>query len=352
MSIEGSKRAMRPLVLILMILGASACARIDYNPSVIQSEPGPIVAAPPGASDRLAPGQIRVERGDSLYSIARQNGVALRALIDANRLKAPYVIFPGQVLQLPGKNMHVVQDDETIYAISQRFGIDMGELVRINRIPPPYLIEKGQKLLLPEGQGAPVKTVARHAPPQVERTEDTRAAANPTSLPTPDARAAERPPAPRIAKAAPRPLQEPAKRSGGKFLWPVRGRVLVGFGPRQGGFHNDGINIAAPAGTPVHAAENGVVVYTGNQLQGFGNMVLIKHADGWMTAYAHNAQLMVSRGDIVRRGQIISRVGNSGNVVQSQLHFELRRGDQAVDPRRYLVRVAFLGPVRQFAAGH
>jgi murein DD-endopeptidase MepM/ murein hydrolase activator NlpD len=119
--------------------------------------------------------------------------------------------------------------------------------------------------------------------------------------------------------------------------------LLIGFGPREGGFHNDGINIAAPAGTPVRAAGNGVVVYAGNQLQGFGNMLLIKHSGGWMTAYAHNSRLMVSRGDAVRRGQKIAQVGRSGNVIRPQLHFELRRGNRAVDPRRYLVRYAMLG---------
>ncbi|MFT5438206.1 MAG: murein DD-endopeptidase MepM/ murein hydrolase activator NlpD [Alphaproteobacteria bacterium] len=344
MSPEGIKRATTRLAMLLLIAGVAACARIDHNPNVVQGEPVPVIVAPPVVADRLAPGHIRVESGNSLYVIARENGVALRSLIDANGLKAPYVIFPGQVLKLPGKRIHVVQQDESIYAISQRFGVDMGELVRINKIPPPYRIEKGQRLRLPKRQGsqqAAKSTTQRGRRPQgVNRP--IRPVAGPARLPTPDRRVAERPPVPRVSKPAPRPLREPVKRSSSKFLWPVRGRLLVGFGPRKGGFHNDGINIAAPAGTPVRAAENGVIVYAGNQLQGFGNMVLIKHSDGWMTAYAHNSRLMVNRGDAVRRGQMISRVGRSGNVSQSQLHFELRRGNQAVDPRRYLVRYALL----------
>jgi len=345
MSPEGIKRVTTRLAMLLLIAGVAACARIDHNPNVVQGEPVPVIVAPPVVADRLAPGHIRVESGNSLYVIARENGVALRSLIDANGLKAPYVIFPGQVLKLPGKRIHVVLQDESIYAISQRFGIDMGELVRINKIPPPYRIEKGQRLRLPERQGAQQATKSAtqgaHRPEGGDRA--IRPVTGPARLPPPDRQIAERPAAPRGSKPAPKRLREPAKRSSGKFLWPVRGRLLIGFGPREGGFHNDGINIAAPAGTPVRAAGNGVVVYAGNQLQGFGNMLLIKHSGGWMTAYAHNSRLMVSRGDAVRRGQKIAQVGRSGNVIRPQLHFELRRGNRAVDPRRYLVRYAMLG---------
>jgi murein DD-endopeptidase MepM/ murein hydrolase activator NlpD len=131
-------------------------------------------------------------------------------------------------------------------------------------------------------------------------------------------------------------LIEPAARDDQTFLWPVTGKVVSEFGPLADGLHNDGINIAAPMGTPVRAAENGVVVYAGNELRGFGNMLLIRHADGFVTAYAHNESLLVARGDTVERGQIIARVGSSGNVDSPQLHFEIRVGTDAVDPRDYL----------------
>ena len=131
-------------------------------------------------------------------------------------------------------------------------------------------------------------------------------------------------------------LIEPAARDDQTFLWPVTGKVVSEFGPLADGLHNDGINIAAPMGTPVRAAENGVVVYAGNELRGFGNMLLIRHADGFVTAYAHNESLLVARGDTVERGQIIARVGSSGNVDSPQLHFEIRVGTDAVDPREYL----------------
>ena len=107
-------------------------------------------------------------------------------------------------------------------------------------------------------------------------------------------------------------------------------------GPKKNGLHNDGINIAAPRGAPVLAAENGVVAYAGNELRGFGNLLLIKHADGWMTAYAHTESLLVGPGDRVRRGQIVARVGDSGSVATPQLHFEIRKGTRAVNPSRLL----------------
>jgi len=131
-------------------------------------------------------------------------------------------------------------------------------------------------------------------------------------------------------------LGQPPPRIGQRFQWPVKGDIIVGFGPRDGGLQNDGINIRAGRGATVKAAESGVVAYAGNELRGFGNLLLIKHADGWVSAYAHNDALLVKTGDRVRRGQPISRVGSTGSVGQPQLHFELRRGTRAVDPIQYL----------------
>jgi murein DD-endopeptidase MepM/ murein hydrolase activator NlpD len=127
-------------------------------------------------------------------------------------------------------------------------------------------------------------------------------------------------------------IPNPQPRSSGRFLWPVRGRLVSGFGPKSGGLHNDGINISAPRGAPIRAAENGVVAYVGNELRGFGNLVLIKHADNYVTAYAHADEILVSRGQQVKRGQTIAKVGSSGSVSEPQLHFEVRRGTKAINP--------------------
>jgi murein DD-endopeptidase MepM/ murein hydrolase activator NlpD len=131
-------------------------------------------------------------------------------------------------------------------------------------------------------------------------------------------------------------VPRPPAASGKGFIGPVRGRVISGFGAKAKGLRNDGINIAAARGTPVVAAENGVVAYAGNELRGFGNLLLIKHAGGWVSAYAHNDTVLVKRGQKVGKGQKVATVGSTGSVKSPQLHFEMRRGRTAKDPRKYL----------------
>lgn len=135
-------------------------------------------------------------------------------------------------------------------------------------------------------------------------------------------------------------IDEPPPRSGRHFQWPVKGRVISSYGPKPGGLRNDGFNIAADRGASVVAADNGVVAYAGDDLKGFGNLVLIKHAGGFVTTYAHNEKLMVKRGDRVKRGQVVATVGASGSVTQPQVHFQIRQGAHAVDPRPLMERVS------------
>jgi murein DD-endopeptidase MepM/ murein hydrolase activator NlpD len=124
--------------------------------------------------------------------------------------------------------------------------------------------------------------------------------------------------------------------TGNSFRWPVQGRIISVFGTKPDGGHNDGIDVAVPQGTSVKAAENGVVAYAGNELKGYGNLVLVRHANNWVSAYAHNEEVLVKRGDKVRRGQIIAKAGNTGSVSQPQVHFELRKGSRPVDPTKYM----------------
>jgi murein DD-endopeptidase MepM/ murein hydrolase activator NlpD len=254
-----------------------------------------------------------VTRKETVYGISRRYGVPLRSVIDANDLAPPYALRIGQTLVIPMQREHLVAKGETVYSISRRYGVELTELVRLNRIAPPYTIRPAQRLMLPDSRpAAPV-------------------AAGVSAGPAGKTLVAVRP-----ARAAPLAIPQPAPRAGNKFLWPVKGRIILGYGPKQNGLHNDGINIKAPRGAPIRAAENGVVAYVGNELRGFGNLVLIKHAGGWVTAYAHTDQVLVRRGDKVRRGQTIGRVGSTGNVASPQLHFEVRKGTQAVDPMRML----------------
>lgn len=188
----------------------------------------------------------------------------------------------------------------------------------------------------PEPQAAPQVAAVPPVPAQIPAP----APAAPAATVTPPSQ-----PAPRADADS-----EPPPRSGRSFAWPVRGRILSTFGTKPDGTHNDGLNIAARAGAPVIAAENGVVVYQGSELRGFGNLLLLRHADGWITAYAHLDRVLVKKGQRVTRGQAIATVGTSGGVDLPQLHFEIRRGTQAVDPAKFL-SVALLdgGATPQFA---
>lgn len=258
-------------------------------------------------------GSVTVRRGDTVYAISRRTGVQVRSLITFNSLKAPYLLQPGQKLGLPKTKSHMVKRGETGYGISRQYGVQVSELMRINKIRAPYRLSVGQSLFLPAGSSA---ASSASTPSQTVGARPTR---------SPGSRAA--------------PLTVPP-RSGSDFSWPIRGsgQIVSRYGPKQGGLHNDGVNIRAAAGTAVVAAEDGVVAYASNQLPGYGNMILLKHADGWITAYAHNESLSVDQGQQVSRNQVIARVGSTGGVRQPQLHFEIRKGRRALDPLRYLRR--------------
>jgi murein DD-endopeptidase MepM/ murein hydrolase activator NlpD len=268
-----------------------------------------------------------VRAGETVYAVSRLYGVPIRGVIDGNKLSPPYTLKIGQKLSIAQPRGHRVAPGDTVYGISRRYGVDMTLLVRLNQIAPPYRIAPGEQLLLPGqsvlGAKAPATMASATATPAVAEAVNGAGAvqqAAVTALPT-------RKPAPQSAA-----IPKPPPRAGSKFLWPVKGKVALGYGPKVDGLHNDGINIAAPLGTEVRAAENGVVAYAGNELRGFGNLLLIKHADGWMTAYAHTDAILVSRGQRVSRGQVVARVGDSGSVTAPQLHFEIRKGTRAVNP--------------------
>jgi murein DD-endopeptidase MepM/ murein hydrolase activator NlpD len=361
----------------------TGCVRYpEPNLEPMPGEADSAAASVPGAT-ALSSGAIhKVQPGDSVFSLAERYRVPLRSLIDINRLQPPYRLIPGQQLFIPKPREHRVAQGDTVYGISRRYRVDMSALVKLNQIVPPYTIQVGQILRVPapiENEGTVVAATPAEAagaalpsspadtvpqPPQpsagpgagrvgveAEQLGATEPAVPPPAdpnlpaapLPSPSVAAGSavsqvippsKPATPVVAGVVPEPLP----RASSRFLWPVTGKVVSSFGAKKGGLHNDGINIAAPRGAPVRAAENGIVAYAGNELRGFGNLLLIKHADGWTSAYAHNDRLLVRRGDQVRRGQIIARVGSTGSVTSPQLHFELREGSEAVDPLKLLAR--------------
>ena len=342
----------------------------------------PQAAKPPKAVSE--DGRIRVRKGDSVYLIARRHGVAMRDIIERNGLTAPYHLREGQMLVLPAPRKHLVRAGDSVWLLSRRYDVPFAALVRANGLKKPYTIYKGTTLRIPRGpEPLPkdvVKPRARAArdPAPAPKAPGPKTTAGTPPLPspspiaaadaTPPARSGNATPVPRSAPAsaataastsAPEPLppavEKPAPSTvavpprspvqtalkplpprAGRFLRPVTGPVVTGFGPQPDGLHNDGINIAAPRGAAVHSAEAGRVAYSGNELPGYGNLLLIRHRGGWVSAYAHNARLLVGRGDEVQRGQRIAVVGSSGRVTTPQLHFELRRQGRAVDPVPHL----------------
>jgi len=306
----------------------------------VTAQPAVAAAAPAPAGGRYV-----VAAGDSLYGIARRFGLPVRAVIDANDLQPPYALSIGQELAVPSAQVHEVAPGDTVFSIAQRYDVDRSELVRLNGIQPPYNIPVGQKLLLP----TPGSAVRAEPPVEVAYAPQPQAVAPAVAAPAAPPGAPQAALAPAAAAQVPPPSKPAAKSRddvraalahpparAGAFVWPVQGPVLSSFGAKSGGEHNDGINIAAPRGTPVRASENGVVAYAGEELKGFGKLLLVKHAGGWVTAYAHNEELLVGAGDTVQRGQTIATVGSSGHVERPQLHFEVRRGTRAVNPEGQL----------------
>ncbi len=318
--------------------------------------PAETQAAQPLAAAAATPGRHRVALGETLYAVSRTYGLPIRTLIDANGLAPPYALQAGQVLTVPSPRIHVVRSGDTAYGVSRAYGVDLRELARLNRIQAPYTIALGQKLVLPAARREAAPAAVPVAVPESQLAAVPQAQPVPSELLTPEPGLPPLPkrrpgnatgtqtaalPAPAVkipAPSKPQAIPRPPPRAGSKFLWPVNGRVIGSFGPKSSGQHNDGINISAPRGTPVVAAENGVVVFAGSQLKGFGRLLLLKHAEGWVTAYGHNDRLLVEKGQTVRRGQAIARVGSSGSVRRPQLHFEVRKGTQAVEPTKHLTR--------------
>lgn len=280
-----------------------------------------------------------VQYGDTLWSISNRYDIVMRDIAFANKLSAPFELNEGQRLILPPPPKYKVRSGDSLYEISRLFNTSTSEVARLNDLRAPYTIKPGQTLRLPSVQPrpaavkAPVKSVevasVSEPPPRASSPS-----ANQASSPPP-AQTQTRPPPQQIAKPV-KVTTPPPKRSSSKFLTPVDGKILSSYGPKDGGLHNDGVNIAAPKGTPVKAAENGVVVYVGNELKGSGNLILVRHEDRYMSAYAHLDQFMIRRGDTVKRGQTIGTVGSTGAVSVPQLHFEIRKGTKAIDPNGYI----------------
>ena len=305
---------------------------------------------------------IIVGTSDTLEILAHRYNVTPAAILQANGYKGPRVLSPGQQLIIPrpgavavapamsvpasrpvavataAPSVHVVNHGDTLMGIARRNHISAGELAKANGLEPAAKLKIGMKLAVPAKASAAAvpaaqPAVAQVAPASVPPT--TKVAAVATD-PQQKARFAQ---ATNVEEAT--AIETPVKAAEATgalptFRWPVRGKVITSYGAKTNGKANDGINLAVPEGTPVKAAEDGVVAYSGNELKGYGNLVLVRHSNGYVTAYAHASELLVKRGDTIKRGQVIAKSGQSGEVASPQLHFEIRKGSTPVDPLQFL----------------
>jgi murein DD-endopeptidase MepM/ murein hydrolase activator NlpD len=325
-------------------------------PSFDEEVVTPVAASPVVKKQVIGAATVRVESGMTLYSIARANGISVQQLATANNLDEPYTVSLGQVLRIPGgkvaqapvrklvplvqeeeqataepvKKMkagtaHTVESGDTLYSLGRQYGVSPFAIADLNGLPHNKALSLGQHLRIPAGG---VAQVVKAKPAAKEDIADDLVA-------TPNEQVAQDVPAvkkPMLKQV----LDAPADAGALAMRWPVKGKVISGYGAKPNGLKNEGINIAVPEGTSVRAAEGGVVAYAGNELKGYGNLVLIRHAGGYVTAYAHASELMVKRGDTVKRGDVIAKAGQTGAVQSPQLHFEVRKGASALDPYKYL----------------
>jgi murein DD-endopeptidase MepM/ murein hydrolase activator NlpD len=312
---------------------------------------------------------IIVGTSDTLEILAQRYHVTPAAILAANNYKGPRTLSPGQSLVIPHPtataatapapaqlaaapmaaapvskpvaappSVHVVNPGETLASIAHQSHVSVAELAKANNVDASAKLRLGTRLMVPgkvaaAGPAAPVGIVAT-APVTSVPAANTKLAA---AAPQQSAHLAQaNPQADETAAEAPTVKSSEATGALPTFRWPVRGKVIAGYGAKTNGKSNDGINLAVPEGTPVKAAEDGVVAYSGNELKGYGNLVLIRHSNGYVTAYAHASELLVKRGDTIKRGQVIAKSGQSGEVGSPQLHFEIRKGSQPVDPLQFL----------------
>jgi murein DD-endopeptidase MepM/ murein hydrolase activator NlpD len=346
--------------------GISSYAPPTHSPieTTATVPPRSVAAARPAAQGGTT---IIVGTSDTLDILAKRYNVSSAAILQANGYKGPRTLSPGQQLIIPratataaaptpapaaskpvavsaaAPSVHVVNRGDTLISIARRNQVPVAELARANNLDQSARLNLGMKLTVPAKSAAATAPVGQPvAAAPVQR------AAPAATAPAKMAAAGGPPQAARLASATTNVVEEkpaaeaasvkPSEATGAlpTFRWPVRGKVIASYGAKTNGKSNDGINLAVPEGTPVKAAEDGVVAYSGNELKGYGNLVLVRHSNGYVTAYAHASELLVKRGDTIKRGQIIAKSGQSGEVGSPQLHFEIRKGSSPVDPLQFL----------------
>jgi murein DD-endopeptidase MepM/ murein hydrolase activator NlpD len=316
---------------------------------------------------------IVVQKGDTIDGLVSRYGVPASAIAEANNIPNGQALKPGQHLVIPkfeatgsttpryvssvqhppaaapaiaapatasSHYVHVVAPGETLMALSRKYHKSLAEIARANNIAPGTMVKIGDRIVIPglgsQAQAKAPAPVAQAQPPKIgpNTVPAQKVASIPATTPVATPSAAMVTP----ITHEPEPPKTKTDVTAGlpHFRWPVNGRVIAAFGPKPSGQQNDGINVSVPEGTPIKAAEDGVVAYAGNELKTYGNLVLVRHSNGYVTAYAHASEILVKRDDVVKRGQIIAKAGETGSVSAPQLHFEVRKGSTPVDPVPFL----------------
>ena len=244
------------------------------------------------------PRSVRIARGQSLFDVATFYQIPMLALIEENGLEPPYALPPGSVLRLPAPNIHVVRDGERFEDIARAYNVDLHSLGTLNRMQAPYAVGPGDRIVLPAGARAEGEEYGAPAP------------------------------SPASAESA---GEAPALHDGVRFAWPLRGAIVARFGAQMNGARLDGVEIAGRDGDSIGAAADGDVVYAGSDLASYGTLVLVRHADNYVTAYGFARRALVHEGQHVHAGQALAELGLRPDG-GARLLFQVRQGAHAVDP--------------------
>ncbi len=278
--------------------------------------------------------QYLVVAGDTLSRVASKTGATKEAIAEANQLAEPFTVKTGQKLRIPGGRYHRVGKGESGIAIARAYGVAWSRIAALNQLEQPYILREGQRLVLPSQEEAASMTLEQRAQAFKLDIDDIVTGGEPALAN--NAKPVAPVPTPKRTLPPTATVAAPVQSFDAQFAWPVEGRVIRPFGPIADGARNDGINIAAPEGTPIYAAADGVVAYVGTDVAIYGGLILLRHGEGWLTAYGHAERLAVNRGQAVKKGQLIGYVSQAGLADQDQLHFEIRQGRTPVDPKAYL----------------
>ena len=296
---------MRYFILLLLIYGCEGLIYNDYK----------IINIKKVNNNQT----YKVVEGDNLYSISRKLNISIRTLIDINRISSPYKIYPKQLLNLPTSSFHVVEKGETLYSISRMYKTDVFTISRVNKIKNVNSIYEGQSLRIDKylvNNKSSKKDLKNEDIKKQQKKTINKIARKKTNI------------------NRTKSLNNKIIKS--QFIWPVKGKLISKYGKSNEGFFNDGINIDSKLNQNVMASSDGKVIYSGNEIPGYGNLVLIKHSSNWVTAYAHLNKVFIEKVEKVKKGEKIGLVGRTGNVSKPQLHFEIRKGKNAVNPLKYL----------------